>query len=79
VRTEAIWLEVIGVGLILIGLTLLASPEIFYTTREKLGDTRYSVKREKTLVVPRGAAVLLIGAGAAVFAIAIRRSHRAGQ
>jgi hypothetical protein len=45
-RAEAVWLRILGVLLILLGLALLASPEITYTTREQLpayaalGETR---------------------------------------
>jgi uncharacterized membrane protein YidH (DUF202 family) len=73
-RVEAIWTKIIGVLVILIGLALLASPEVTYTTHERIPHTRYSVKREGTLIVPRAAAVLVIGAGVTTLIIAIRRS-----
>jgi len=72
-RAEAIWARILGTGLILIGLTLLASPWIAYRTREKIPHTRYSVKGEKVLVVPRAAAVLLIAAGVTALIIAARK------
>jgi uncharacterized membrane protein YidH (DUF202 family) len=73
-RVEALWTKIIGVLLILIGVVLLASPEIAYTSQERIAHTRYSVKRERTLIVPRPAAVLVIGAGVTTLIIAIRRS-----
>jgi hypothetical protein len=73
-RAEAIWTQILGGLLILIGLTLLASPEISYITSQKIPHTCYSVKREKILIVPRAAAVLIIGAGMTVLTIAIRKS-----
>jgi uncharacterized membrane protein YidH (DUF202 family) len=72
-RVEAIWTKIIGVLLILIGLALLASPEVAYTTHERIPHTRYSVKRERTVIVPRAAAVLVIGAGVATLIFATRR------
>jgi hypothetical protein len=52
---------------------LLAAPQIAYSTREKIPHTQYSVKREKTLVVPRAAAVLIIAAGVTTLIIAARK------
>jgi len=75
-RAEAILTKIIGVLLILIGLTLLVSPETPYTTREKIPHTQYSVKREKTLIVPRPAAVLIIVAGLAALIIAARKPRQ---
>jgi hypothetical protein len=69
-RVEAIWTRILGTALILLGLTLLASPQIACSTIEKIPHTWYSVKREKTLIVPRAAAVLIIAADVTVFIIA---------
>jgi len=72
--TEAIWMKFIGVLLILLGLTMLASVEIIlYTTNENISGTRYSTKRERILVVPRTAAVLVLGAGVATLIIVVRK------
>ena len=62
-HAEAVWLRIVGVLLILLGLVLLASPAINYTTREQLPHTPLSVKREKIIVIPRPVAMLLIGTG----------------
>ena len=39
-RAETLWLRIIGVLLILLGLTLFVSPSINYRTREKIIHTR---------------------------------------
>ena len=57
----------------LIGLTLLISPQIAYNTREQIPHTRYSVEGEKVLVVPHGAAVVIIAAGVIALIIAARK------
>jgi hypothetical protein len=75
-RAEALWTRILGGLLILLGLTLLASPRIVYTTRETLPHTRYSVKREKTLVIPRAAAVVVIGAGVIALIFAGRKPEQ---
>jgi hypothetical protein len=75
-RAEAIWTGIIGAGLILIGLTLLAAPEIAYRTKEKIPHTRYSVTGEKVLAVPRAAAGLIIAAGVAAILMATRKPGR---
>jgi len=66
-------MKFIGVLLILLGLTMLASVEILYTTNENISGTRYSTKRERILVVPRTAAVLVLGAGVATLIIVVRK------
>jgi hypothetical protein len=63
-RVEALWIRILGVLLIVLGLTLLVSPRITYTRGEQIPHTRFTVKREKTIFVPRPAAVLIIGTGA---------------
>src|SRR5436853_6424289 len=50
---ERVWMRILGVLLILLGLVLFASPLIPYMRREKIGNSRYSVKSEKLIVVPR--------------------------
>jgi hypothetical protein len=72
-RVEATLTRILGVALILLGLTLLASPQIAYSTNEKIPHTPYSVKREKALIVPRAAAGLIIAAGVTVLIIATRK------
>ena len=67
---ERLWTGILGVLLILLGLVLLASPRIAYTRREKIGNSRYSVKSEKVIVVPRPAAALIITAGAVALSLA---------
>jgi hypothetical protein len=71
-RVIAIWTTIIGCGLILIGIILLASPQISYTTREKIPHTKYSVKGDKVLEVPPAAAVLVIIAGVGVLVVTVR-------
>lgn len=63
-RTESVWWKILGVLLVLLGLTLLLGPYITYTTKEKLPNTSYYANREKTLAIPRAIAVLMIAGGA---------------
>jgi uncharacterized membrane protein YdcZ (DUF606 family) len=77
-RAEAVWLRIIGVLLVLVGLTLLASPLIMYGTREKIIDTpsvHVSAQRHRAVVVPRVVSALIIGAGVLVFVLGSRRSQ----
>ena len=78
-RAEAIWLRIIGVLLILLGLVLLASPMITYSTKEQLGNTPLKVKREKSIAIPRPVAVLIVAAGALAFFVAGRSSADSRQ
>ncbi len=75
-RVEAAWLRIVGVLLIALGTVLFASPYISYSTSEHLRNTPLSVKREKTLAVPRPLAVLIIAAGVTVLAIASRQQQQ---
>ena len=75
-RVEALWIKIVGTLLILLGLVLLASPYVHYTTRENLGHTEFNVKREKLLVVPRPASALIIAAGVATIIIASRNPRQ---
>ena len=63
-------MRIIGVLLVLLGLALVASPEVRYSTRERLGDTSVSVKREKTIVIPRVVSALIIAAGVTAVVVA---------
>jgi uncharacterized membrane protein YdcZ (DUF606 family) len=75
-RAEGVWMRIIGILLVLLGLTLLASPLVTYGTREKVIDTEsvdVTAKRQKTVVVPRVVSVLVIGAGVLVFVLGSRR------
>jgi len=64
-----------GVLLILLGLTLFASPYISYTTREHIEHTPLTVKREKTLVVPRPLAIVITAAGVVSLVLARRKAE----
>ena len=75
-RAEALWLKIIGGLLILLGLVLLASPRIMYSTREKVIDTESihaTAKRQKTVVIPRAVALLTIAAGVGALILASRK------
>ena len=68
-------MKIIGVLLILLGLVLFASPRITYHTREKVVDTRslgVTVKRQKTVVIPRAVALLTVAAGVVALTLASR-------
>ena len=77
VSVERVWMRILGVLLILLGLVLLASPLISYMRSEKIGNSRYSVKSERLIVVPRPVAVLIVVAGAV--ALILSRKDRAAS
>jgi len=65
-RAEILWLKIIGLLLILLGLTLFASPRITYTTKEKVfhsNSVDLTAKREKIIHVPRVVALLIAAGG----------------
>ena len=69
-----IWgLRIVGILLILLGVTVFLSPRVAYTDRELIAHTKYRVKREKVLLVPRPVALLIGGAG--VLALLVTRSR----
>jgi predicted S18 family serine protease len=73
----ALWMKILGVLMILLGLTLLASPQIWYTQRTKVAvspTTEVTSKGERVMVVPRVAAVVIVAAGFAALYAARRRS-----
>jgi uncharacterized membrane protein HdeD (DUF308 family) len=72
-RLEALWTKIVGVLLILLGVTLIFSPQIAYTGREKIPHTQYSVKHEKTIVIPTAASAVVIGAGVIALLLANRK------
>ncbi len=72
-RSEAVWTRILGVLLILLGLVLLASPRVAYPVNEKIQNTPYSVKREKTIVIPRPLAVLIAASGVLALVLARKK------
>lgn len=62
-RIEIWGLRIVGILLILLGVTVFLSPRVAYTERELVAHTKYRVKRQKVLLIPRPVAVLLGGAG----------------
>ena len=66
-RLEVLGLRIIGVLLILLGITLFLSPRVTYTTHEQIRNTRYRVQREKVVRIPRPVAVLIAAGGAFVW------------
>ena len=72
-RMEAVWIRILGVLLVLLGLTLFTAPRIAYTRSENIPHTHLVVEREKSIVVPRVATVLIMGAGAMVLIIVRKR------
>jgi hypothetical protein len=75
-RAEAIWAKIVGVLLILLGLTLLVSPYVHYSTREHLRNTPLSVNREKNFEVPRPVSVVIIAAGIGALILASRKPQQ---
>ena len=77
-RAEILWLKIIGLLLILLGLTLLASPRITYTSKEKVvhsDSIDLIAKREKTILVPRAIALLIAAGGVTTIIFASRASR----
>lgn len=73
-RAQTVWTRILGILLIVLGLTLLASPQITYNTNERLGHTKFSVQREKSIVVPRPIAALIALSGVVVLVMSGRGS-----
>jgi hypothetical protein len=73
-RAEALWVRILGVLVILVGMTLFFSPQIDYTWREKIPHARFTVKREKVIVFARPAAALIVGAGVVLLIFARKSS-----
>jgi uncharacterized membrane protein HdeD (DUF308 family) len=71
---QTVWTRILGVLLLLLGLTLFGSPEIDYTRREKIPNSPLTVKGEKIIVVPRPVALLIIGAGVMTLILARKGS-----
>ena len=77
-RTEILWMRIIGVLLILLGLTLFAVRRITYTTTEKVIDTSsvdLTAKRQKSIGIPRTASLLVVAAGVIVLVVAGRKAR----
>lgn len=71
-------MRIIGVLLILLGLILFVSPQVRYSSKEKLahtGSLEITAKRQKVVVIPRAVSVLIVGAGAMLIGFASRRSQ----
>lgn len=72
-RAEAVLWRIVGVLLILLGLMLVASPQITYTSRKTIKlapSTEVATKEPRTIVIPRPIAVLVVGAGVAALIFA---------
>ena len=74
-RAELVWWRILGVVLILFGLTLFFSPRISYTTTENIRHTRYTVKRPKMLAIPRPVAFLVVTAEVIVLVVIGRKAR----
>jgi len=71
-------LRIIGVLLILLSLILFVSPQVRYSSKEKIahtGSLEITSKRQKVVEVPRPVSFLILGAGAILIGIASRRSQ----
>jgi hypothetical protein len=76
-RAETVWLKIIGVLLILLGLTLIASPRVTYTTKERVAHTQSTdiiTKRQKKVVVPRPISALIVAGGVIALIFASKQS-----
>ena len=71
-------MRIVGVLLILLGLILFVSPQVSYSSKEKIaraGSLEITAKRHKTVVIPRPVSMLIVGAGAIAILLAGRRSQ----
>jgi hypothetical protein len=78
-RVEAVWTRILGVLLILLGLTLFALPRVSYTARETVIHTQttdVTAKRQKTITVPLPVSGLIIGLGVLALIYAGRGSRQ---
>jgi len=72
-------MRIIGVLLILLGLTLFAAPRIRYTTNEKIIDTQsieVTAKRQKAVGIPRIVGILTVGTGVLALFLAREKSNQ---
>ena len=70
------WLRIIGVLLVLVGLTLVLSLRITYTRTEKVihtPSTEVMAKRQKTIVIPRPVGAIIICAGVTALILATKK------
>jgi hypothetical protein len=78
-RSETLWMKIIGVLLILLGLTLVVSPRITYRTKEKVIHTHsidVTATRQKTLLLSRATGVVVIVAGVAALIFAGKNAQQ---
>ena len=72
----AFWVRVVRVLLVVLGLVLLAAPDVTYHWRERVLHTSsvdVTARRERVIVIPRVIAVLVIGAGVVTFVMGSKR------
>jgi len=77
-KAEILWMRIIGVLLILLGLTLFAVRRITYTTTEKIIDPRsvdLTAKQQKSIGIHRTTSVLVVAAGVIVLVVAGRKAR----
>jgi uncharacterized membrane protein HdeD (DUF308 family) len=77
-KTEILWMRIVGVLLIVLGLALFAARRISYTTKEKVihsGSVDLTATRYKSIGIPRAAALLIVGAGVIVLVFAGRKTR----
>ena len=71
-------MRIVGVLLILLGLILFVTPQVRYSSNEKIahtGSLEITAKRQKVVVVPRPVSFLIVGVGAMLIGFASRRSQ----
>ena len=71
-------MRIVGVLLILLGLILFVSPQVRYSSKEKIahtGSLEITAKRQKVVVVPRPVSFLIVGAGVMLIIFASRKSQ----
>ena len=73
-RWEILGIRILGVLVIVLGLVLLRSPRIAYTTHERIRNTPYQVERERVILVPRAVAGLIAAGG--LLAVFLARGSR---
>src|SRR5579871_6586410 len=69
-RLERWLVRILGLLLIVLGLTLFLAPRIAYTTHERIAKTPYRVRRDHAILVPRPVAGLIAASGILVLYLA---------
>ena len=71
------WARIVGVLLIVLGLVMLAMPEVPFHWRERVLHSRsvdITARRERVIIIPPVIALLVIGAGVVALVMSRKRA-----